>query len=183
MKKYTIEDYKEFSNKVLVAPPIEEFEDGTIDELQWYEENKIHIIVGNHDMELDYLADNVTEIDCAIKAMYEMEMECKAISDESKFKANLTKAFKTHVFMQDRDKHTINELLYVLDHDNAFKDMDFNISISKLDGGCYCIPCLDAFVPTEVRAIWFEDAKVEFEVENYGEEQYNCITIYESEEV
>ena len=99
------------------------------------------------------------------------------------FKTKLTKAFDTHMFMKDRDKHTINELLHVLLHDNAFEDMDFNISIMKFDGGCYCIPCLDAFVPTEARAIWFEDTKVEFEVEEYGEEKFNCITIYESEGV
>ena len=73
MKKYTIEDYKEFCDNVLVAPPIEEFEDGTIDELQWYEENKIHIIIGKHDMEIDYLADAVNEIDYALREMYDAE--------------------------------------------------------------------------------------------------------------
>ena len=99
----------------------------------------------------------------------------------TEFRTKLTKAFKTHIFMKDRDRHTVNELLYILEHDNAFDGMDFNISIIKLDGGCYCIPTLDAFVPTEARAMWFEDSKVEFEIEEFGEEQYNCITIYESE--
>lgn len=101
----------------------------------------------------------------------------------AEFKTKLIKSFKTHMFMRDRDKHTVNELLHILLHHDAFKDMDFNISIIKLDGGCYCIPTLDAFVPTEARAMWFEDAKVEFEVEECGEEKFNCITIYESEGV
>lgn len=98
------------------------------------------------------------------------------------FKTKLTKAFKTHTFMQDRNKHTINELLYILEHDVAFKDMDFNMSIIKLDGGCWCIPTLDAFVSVPCRALWFDDAKVEFEVETIDAEQYNCVVIYESEE-
>ena len=185
MKKYNIDHYEEFSNKVLVMPPLDEFDDGSIDETEWYKAHQIHITVGNHDMVLDYNADNVTELDGALKAMYEMEMDFKSVgeSDESRFKENLTDAFKTHMFMQDRDKHTLNELLYVLSHNTAFEDMDFNITIIKLDSGCYCIPCLDAFVPTEARAMWFEDAKVEFEVEDFGEEKYNCITIYESEGV
>ena len=102
---------------------------------------------------------------------------------QNEFRTNLEKAFKTHIFMKDRDKHTINELLYVLEHNNAFKDMDFNISVVGFNGDWLAIPTLDAFVNVDTRAIWFEDNKVEFEVEKFGEEQYNCITIYESEGV
>lgn len=98
------------------------------------------------------------------------------------FKYNLKKAFKKHMFMNYRDKHTINELLYILEHDIAFKEMDFNISICNLEGHWTSIPCLDAFVTVQVRGMWFEDDEVKFEVEEYGDEQYNCITIYESEE-
>lgn len=188
MKKYTIDQYKEFCNDALEMPPLDEFDDGSIDEEQWYETHKIHITVDNHDMEINYYADNVSEIYGAIKEMYEIEMEVRGMKNNkadvnAEFRTKLTKAFKTHMFMKDRDKHTINELLYILGYDNAFKDMDFNISIIKLDGGCYCIPTLDAFVPTEARAMWFEDDKVEFEVEECGEEKFNCITIYESEGV
>lgn len=39
--------------------------------------HKIHIIVGNHDMELDYNADNVNELDAAIKEMYAVEKDIK----------------------------------------------------------------------------------------------------------
>ena len=95
------------------------------------------------------------------------------------FKANMKKAFSTHMFMSKRDKHTINELLYILEHDSAFKGMDFNISISGFNGDWSSIPTLEAFVNVGIRSIWFEDDKVEFEVEQIGDEQYNCITIYE----
>jgi hypothetical protein len=99
------------------------------------------------------------------------------------FKYNLKEAFKKHMFMNCRDKHTINELLYILEHDIAFKEMDFNISICNLEGHWTIIPCLYAFVTVQVRGMWFEDDEVEFEVETFGEEQFNCITIYESEGV
>ena len=101
----------------------------------------------------------------------------------TEFKTKLAKSFKTHMFMKDRDRHTVNELLYILEYDSAFKEMDYNITIVKLNGGCYCIPTLKAFVTVKAKAMWFEDDKVEFEIEEIGEEQYNCITIYESEEV
>ena len=75
MKKYTIENCEEFCQNALGMPPLEEFEDGLIDEKEWYQAHKIHIIVGNHDMELDYHADNVTEVDSALKEMYEMDKQ------------------------------------------------------------------------------------------------------------
>lgn len=102
-----------------------------------------------------------------------------------KFKEALNKAFKNHMFMNQRDKHTVNELLYVLEHDVAFDDMDFNISVLKLDKGCMCIPTLDTFVDIHTRSIWFNDDKVEFDVEEWefaGETvRTNCITVYEVE--
>lgn len=100
----------------------------------------------------------------------------------AEFKTKLTEAFKTHMFMSNRNRHTINELLYVLEHDDAFKGEDYNISILKIEGGCVCISSLEVFVSTQIRGIWFEDNDIEFEVEEFGEEKFNCITIYESEE-
>ena len=99
------------------------------------------------------------------------------------FRAKLTEAFNTHMFMKDRSHHTINELLYVLEHDDRFNGEDFNISIAKLDGGWMSIPCLDAFVDVKTRGIWFDDISVEFEVEEFDETKYNCITVYEREEM
>lgn len=100
----------------------------------------------------------------------------------TEFKAKLAEAFKAHMFMKDRDCHTVNELLYVLKYDSRFDKEDFNISISTLGGYWTSIPCLDAFVNVKTRDVWFNDADVEFEVEECGEEKYNCITVYESEE-
>jgi hypothetical protein len=100
----------------------------------------------------------------------------------AEFRATLTKAFDTHMFMNERDRHTVNELLHILRHDNAFKDKDYNISIYRKNGEWWCVPTLDAFVSVPCLSIWFEDERVEFEIEECLEEKYNCITIYESEE-
>ena len=98
------------------------------------------------------------------------------------FKTKLTEAFKAHILMKDRDYHTINELLYVLEHDSRFNGEDFNISLCLIDKRWWSIPCLDAFVDTQTRKVWFNDANIEFEVEEVDEEKYNCITVYEREE-
>ena len=99
--------------------------------------------------------------------------------NNTEFKIKLTEAFKTHIFMKDRDYHTVNELLYVLEHDSRFNGKDFNISIKTFENSWWSIPCLDAFVDVKTRGIWFNDDGVEFEVEECGEEKYNCITVYE----
>jgi len=101
------------------------------------------------------------------------------------FKEKLIEAFKTHMFMKDRDHHTVNELLYILEHDSRFNGEDFNISMSKLNSGWWSIPCLDAFVDIHTRGMWFNDDTVEFEVDEFEFEgnmiKTNCITIYERE--
>ena len=106
--------------------------------------------------------------------------------NNTEFKTKLTEAFKTHMFMNKRDNHTVNELLYILRHDNAFKDMEFNISISKLSGEWWAIPSMDAFVSIPILSVWFNDADVEFEIEEFPYEdkvlKAYCITVYESEE-
>ena len=102
---------------------------------------------------------------------------------QNEFKTQLTEAFKTHMFMKNRDFHTVNELLYVLEHDSRFDWEDFNISISTLENNWWSIPCMDAFVDIRTRSIWFNDASVEFETEECDEEKYNCITVYEREDV
>lgn len=102
---------------------------------------------------------------------------------QNEFKTKLTEAFKTHMFMKNRDFHTVNELLYVLEHNSRFDGEDFNISISTLENNWWSIPCMDAFVDIRTRSIWFNDASVEFEIEECDEEKYNCITVYEREDV
>jgi hypothetical protein len=101
----------------------------------------------------------------------------------TEFKTKLAEAFKTHIFMKDRDYHTINELLYVLEHHSGFNKEDFNISIKKLEDSWWSIPCLDAFVDVKTRGVWFNDADVEFEIENDCDMKFNCITVYEREGV
>ena len=77
MKKYTIDNCKEFCENALVMPPLDEFYDGSIDEKEWYESHKIRITVGNHEIELDYHADNVTEIYSTLKEIYEIEIDLR----------------------------------------------------------------------------------------------------------
>ena len=98
------------------------------------------------------------------------------------FKEKLTEAFNTHMFItKGRTQHTVNELLYVLEHDSRFGKEDFNITIKTLNNEWWSIPCLDAFVTTALRGMWFNDAEVEFEIDECGEEKFNCITVYECE--
>ena len=78
MKKYTIDNYEEFCRNALQAPPIEQFEDGSIDEDEWYKKHNIHIITGEHDIELEYHADNVNEVEYALREMYEVEMDIRS---------------------------------------------------------------------------------------------------------
>ena len=76
-KKYTLKNYEEFCKEALLVPPVESFEDGSIDEDKWYKQHNIHIVTGNHDIELDYNADNVNEIEYALREMYEVEMDIR----------------------------------------------------------------------------------------------------------
>lgn len=95
------------------------------------------------------------------------------------FQEKIKQAFKTHIFMQDRDYHTVNELLYILEHDTMFNKEDFNISIKTIDNNWCSIPTLEAFVNVKTRGIWFNDNEVEFEIEEFDKEKFNCITIYQ----
>ena len=97
----------------------------------------------------------------------------------TEFKTKLAEAFKTHMFIQDRDYHTVNELLYVLEHVARFGKEDFNISIRTVDNNWWSIPTLEAFVDVKTRGIWFNDSDVEFEIEECDGAKYNCITVYE----
>jgi hypothetical protein len=71
MKKYELKDYKKFCDEVLVAPPCEEFDDGIIDEVAWYETHKVKIIIGDNKIELPYDADVVNELDYTLREIYE----------------------------------------------------------------------------------------------------------------
>ena len=101
------------------------------------------------------------------------------------FKEKLDEAFKSHTLMKNRNYHTVNELLYVLEHDDRFNSTDFNISIKTLDNSWWSIPGLDAFVDIKTRGTWFDDDAVEFEIDEFEFDgkviKVNCITVYERE--
>ena len=101
------------------------------------------------------------------------------------FKEKLNEAFKSHILMKNRNYHTVNELLYVLEHDDKFNKTDFNVSISTLDNSWWSIPCLDAFVDIKTRGVWFNDNDVKFEIDEFPYEdkilKVYCITVYERE--
>ena len=189
MKKYTLKDWETFCKEALIMPPFED--DEQLEE--WFDTHKIHITANDCVMELEYDADAVNEIEFSLKEIYNAilgdgtpttgntivsEHPNVAMTD-IEFKAKLDESFKTHMFAKSRDHHTVNELMYVLQHDSRFNGEDFNISIRKLNGEWWSIPTLDCFVTTSCLSIWFDDEYVEFEVEECGKERYNCITVYE----
>lgn len=101
------------------------------------------------------------------------------------FKKLLRETFEGHMFMKDRDYHTVNELLHVLRYDDKLQDLQ-GVNITVLTDKCVCIPCLDAFVDLKTLGVWFDDAVVEFETDEFEYEgkmmRYDNITIHEREE-
>ena len=71
IKRYALKDYKEFCREALVCPPIDEFEEGTIDEEEWYRQHYIKISTGNHEINIGYGADEVNEIEFALREIHE----------------------------------------------------------------------------------------------------------------
>lgn len=66
LKKYTLKNYKEFCNDALIMPPFED--DEQLDE--WFENHKVHIIANDCDMELEYDADTINEIEFSLKEIH-----------------------------------------------------------------------------------------------------------------
>ena len=99
----------------------------------------------------------------------------------AEFRTKLAETFKTHMFMKDREQHTVNELLYVLEHNSIFSKESFTVTIKTLKDEWWSIPCPGAFVTVALRGCWFNDAEVEFEIDECGDEKFNCITVYECE--
>ena len=97
----------------------------------------------------------------------------------SEFKDLLKDVFKSHTFSCLRECHTINELMYVLNHDERMKEFNINISIQRLDKHCTCIPCIDAFVDIRTLSIWFNDDDVEFERDEFNGQYFDNITVKE----
>lgn len=84
--------------------------------------------------------------------------------------------FRLHSFMKDRNQHTINELLYVLNNP-YFSGAHISISIKTEDNRWYCIPSMDAFVSIPIRSIWFNDDEFTIDEEFIDDILFTCITI------
>ena len=67
LKKYTLENYEEFCKDALIMPPFEE--NWRLEE--WFDTHKVHIIVNGCDMELEYDADTINEIEFSLREIYE----------------------------------------------------------------------------------------------------------------
>lgn len=103
------------------------------------------------------------------------------------FKKILGEVFDSHALMRGRDCHTVNELLHVLRYDDKFRDMErVGVNVIKADGGCMCIPCLEAFVDVKSLGIWFKDTSVEFEIDEFPDDDgemltFRTVVVYERE--
>ena len=69
MKKFTLANWKEFCKEALILPPFD-LEDGA--KLQeWFDTHKIHIIANDCEIEIEYYADAVEEVEYCIQEIYE----------------------------------------------------------------------------------------------------------------
>lgn len=107
----------------------------------------------------------------------------------TEFKKLLEEVFEGHTLMNGRDYHTVNELLHVLRYDGRLRDMErVCVNITKSDGSCMCIPCLEAFVDVKSLGIWFEDMAVEFEIDEFPDDDgemltFRTVVVYEKEDM
>lgn len=96
----------------------------------------------------------------------------------NEFRTLIHEAFESHSIFNGRDWHSLNELLHILESDERFKDFNFNISVES-NRHWTCIPALDCFVPTKLRAVEFYDNEIEFEDDEDDGVHYHNITIHD----
>lgn len=72
-KVFDLEQYEEFIGQALDIPPVEEMDEGLIDADKWFEDHKIRISTGDHQIVLDYNADTVMGLTDYLKEQYENE--------------------------------------------------------------------------------------------------------------
>ena len=65
-KKYTLKDWKKFCDEALIIPPFEDEENWQ----KWIDEHKIQIIVNGCEIELDYNADTINEIEFSLREIH-----------------------------------------------------------------------------------------------------------------
>ena len=108
LKKYTLENYEKFCKDALIMPPFED--DEQIEE--WFDTHKIHIIANGCDIELEYDADAVNEIEFSLKEIHEA-----ILGDGTPTTGNtITKRVAT---MKDLVQY------YLLDHSFEYYNRDF----------------------------------------------------------
>lgn len=66
MKKYTLKDWQAFCDEALVCPPFEDEENWQ----KWIDEHKIQIIANGCEIELDYDADAINEIEFSLREIH-----------------------------------------------------------------------------------------------------------------
>ena len=72
-KVFDLEQCKDFIEQALDIPPVEEMDEGLIDADKWFEDHKIRISTGEHQIVLDYNADTVMGLTDYLEEQYENE--------------------------------------------------------------------------------------------------------------
>ena len=97
----------------------------------------------------------------------------------TEFRTLIHEAFEDHTIFNGRDWHSVNELLFLLQDDERFKDFKFNVSV-ETDKHWTCIPALDCFVPNKIRAVTFYDDEIEYEQDEFNGTYFHNITIHDN---
>lgn len=69
IKKYTLKNWEEFCKEAFICPPFGDDEPHDWD--QWFCQHKIHIISNGCDIELDYDADTINELEFSLREIHE----------------------------------------------------------------------------------------------------------------
>ena len=81
MNKYVLSEYKEFCKEAFVIPPADNFE-------EWIKNHKIHIIVDDCELELEYGPNVIQELEYSLQELYKIyfSMKFKYLSDSDDYK-------------------------------------------------------------------------------------------------
>lgn len=66
MKKYTLKNHEDFCKEAFTYPPFDEGKDMK----EWFNDHKIHITVNGCDIELEYDADAISILECALRELH-----------------------------------------------------------------------------------------------------------------
>ena len=117
LKKYTLENYKEFCKDALVMPPFED--DDQLEE--WFDTHKVHIVANGCDMELEYDADTINEIEFSLREIYEAILgdgtptTGNTITKKVATKKNLVQYYLLDISMEYSDKEFHKKIKNIFD--------------------------------------------------------------------